>query len=54
MSLEERIMSLKAKHHSIESRIEVEATKPHPDDLEIATLKKQKLRIKDQLASLGG
>jgi hypothetical protein len=53
MSLEERIMSLKAKHHTIENRIEVETARPHPDDLEIASLKKQKLRIKDQLADLG-
>ena len=53
MSLEKRIVSLKAKHHSIESKIEVETTKPQPDDLQIASLKKQKLRIKDQLANLG-
>ncbi len=53
MSLEDRINSLKDKHHSIESKIEVAATRPHPDDSEIASLKKQKLRIKDQLAGLG-
>ncbi len=54
MSLEDRITSLKAKHHSIESKIEVATTRPQPDELEIASLKKQKLRIKDQLANLGG
>jgi len=53
MSMEDRIVSLKAKHHSIDDKIEVETTKPQPDDLQIASLKKQKLRIKDQLASLG-
>lgn len=52
MSLEERVISLKAKHHSLEDKIERESSRPHPDETEIASLKKQKLRIKDQLASL--
>jgi hypothetical protein len=52
MSLEERIESLKTKHQALENAIEQETSRPHPDDYEIASLKKQKLRIKDELASI--
>ena len=52
MSLDERIDDLKSKHQALESAIEDENNRPHPDDLEIASLKKQKLRIKDQIAGI--
>ncbi len=52
MSLQERIESLKAKHRSLEVAIEEENNRPRPDDMEIAKLKKQKLLIKDEIASL--
>lgn len=52
MSLEERIEALKAKHKALEAAIEQENNRPHPDDVQISTLKKQKLRIKDELATL--
>ena len=52
MSLGEKIDDLKSKHHALETAIEEENNRPHPDDIEIASLKKQKLKIKDELASL--
>jgi hypothetical protein len=52
MSLDERIESLKSKHRALEDAIEKENNRPLPNDLEISTLKKQKLRIKDEIASL--
>lgn len=52
MSLEERIETLKAKHQALESAIDDENSRPHPDDYLLADLKKQKLKIKDQLTSL--
>ena len=52
MSLDERIEALKAKHKALEAAIEQENNRPHPDDVQIATLKKQKLRIKDEIATL--
>lgn len=52
MSLDERIETLRAKHHDLEVAIEQENNRPHPDDMEIVKLKKQKLHIKDQIASL--
>lgn len=52
MSLQERIEALKAKHHALETALEEEHNRPHPDDLEIVRLKKQKLQIKDEIAVL--
>jgi len=52
MSLAERIESLKDKHQSLESAIEQEHHRPHPDDLEIADLKKRKLALKDEISQL--
>lgn len=52
MSLQERIEALKAKHRSLEIAIEEENNRPRPDDMEILKLKKQKLLIKDEIASL--
>jgi hypothetical protein len=52
MSLQERIEALRAKHHALERAIEEENSRPHPDDLEIVRLKKQKLQIKDEIAVL--
>ncbi len=52
MGLEERVESLKVKHQALEAAIEEENSRPYPDDLQLVTLKKQKLRIKDQLATL--
>ena len=52
MSLGEKIDHLKSKHHDLETAIEEEAHRPHPDDIEITSLKKQKLKIKDEIASL--
>jgi hypothetical protein len=52
MSVEERIAALKAKHQALEAAIQEENNRPHPDELHIATLKKQKLRIKDEIAGI--
>ncbi len=52
MSLDEKIDTLKQEHQALENAIEKEGSRPYPNDLEIATLKKQKLRIKDQIAGI--
>jgi hypothetical protein len=52
MSLQERIEALKVKHQALELAIQEENSRPHPDDLEIGRLKKQKLMIKDEIANL--
>ena len=52
MSLDERIDALKAKHQALEAAIEEENSRPYPDDIQIASMKKQKLKIKDEIATL--
>lgn len=52
MELADRIETLKEKHKNLESAIDNQEHRPHPDDLEIAVLKKQKLALKDEMAQL--
>ena len=52
MGLENRIDALKSRHHELETAIEAETTRASPDELEIHSLKKEKLRIKDELTNL--
>ena len=54
MSVEEHIVALRSKHAELEQLLMSENTRPHPDQALITDLKKQKLRIKDELAQLGG
>ena len=48
----ERIQSLQNKHQALDDAIVQENARPQPDDSTIAELKRQKLRIKDELASM--
>lgn len=43
--------ALEAKHASLDRRISEEAGRPQPDTVTIAALKKQKLRLKEEIAS---
>ena len=52
MSVEQRIEALKERHRVLEAALEEEFSRPHPDDLEIHSLKKRKLQIKDEIASI--
>lgn len=52
MSVVEHVDALKAKHAELETRIQEEEHRPQPDDLTLSELKRQKLRIKDQIALL--
>lgn len=54
MSVEEHITALKSKHAELEHLLDNENHRPHPDQSLISDIKKQKLRIKDELAQLGG
>lgn len=49
MSTEVPMKSLQDRHAEIEFQIEKELNRPLPDQALIADLKKQKLRIKDEL-----
>ncbi|MEO1038612.1 MAG: DUF465 domain-containing protein [Pseudomonadota bacterium] len=52
MATEARIRELDARHAHLERRIEEELKRPTCDDLELSTLKKQKLRLKEQIETL--
>ncbi len=49
MQANEQSYSLRDKHASLERAIEEENQRPHPDDARLSQLKREKLRIKDQI-----
>jgi hypothetical protein len=49
MSLETHLDSLVQKHAHLEETLFEEAHRPQPDPVLMATLKKQKLQIKDEI-----
>ncbi len=54
MQANERVPSLRDQHASLERAIEEENQRPHPDDFRLSELKREKLRIKDQIFQHGG
>ena len=50
MSLSSHLQELKRKHHALSEAVEEAQRAPSTDDLLIADLKKQKLRIKEEIA----
>ena len=48
------VSALHAKHAGLEARIRDEHARPAPDSLVIATLKKQKLLLKQEIAHATG
>jgi hypothetical protein len=51
-SLLERIETLRAQHRSLEEAIDLEVSRPLPNREALTDLKRQKLRIKDEIALL--
>jgi hypothetical protein len=49
VSLQNRIDSLKAKHATIKHKLDAQSKTLHRNEIELSTLKKQKLAIKDEL-----
>ena len=47
-----RIAALQAKHSGIDKRIADEIARPHPDMSIVATLKKQKLKLKEVISDI--
>lgn len=41
--------SLELKHAALEAQIDEEEHRPHPDDIRLHELKKEKLRIRDEI-----
>jgi hypothetical protein len=45
-----RLESLQGRHAELEENIHREANRPHPDELMLRRLKKQKLALRDEIA----
>ncbi len=52
MSLGSHLEELRRKHETLSERVETAQQHPGVDDLEITDLKKQKLRLKEQIQRL--
>ncbi|MDX1711825.1 MAG: DUF465 domain-containing protein [Rhodovibrionaceae bacterium] len=52
MAISDRLDSLRERHAHLEQEIDQENQRPHPDDSLISQLKREKLRIKDEIQSL--
>lgn len=52
MSTTEHLEALKARHAGLDAQISEETKRPHPDDSRIHELKKEKLKLKDEIARL--
>lgn len=52
MSLSSHVEELKKKHQALSTRVEEAQRAPGTRDLEIAELKKQKLRLKEEITRL--
>ena len=52
MSLNDRIETLRTRHRSLEEQIDQEVSRPLPNMDVVNDLKRQKLRIKDEIALL--
>ena len=52
MAIEARIRELGVRHQSLELAIQDELSRPSADDVKLKDLKRQKLRLKEELESL--
>lgn len=52
MALSSHVQELRRKHQSLSAEVEAAQRSPGSDDLRIAELKKQKLRLKEQIERL--
>ncbi|MBI1264349.1 MAG: DUF465 domain-containing protein [Alphaproteobacteria bacterium] len=52
MATEARIKELDSRHSQLDARIEETRKHPSADTLQLATLKKQKLRLKEEIERL--
>ncbi|MCH6578405.1 MAG: YdcH family protein [Alphaproteobacteria bacterium] len=54
MADDDRVVKLKAEHASLEEAIEEELGRPVPNSTLLSDLKRQKLRIKDEIHRIAG
>ncbi len=54
MAIEARIRELDARHAALERMIDEEMSHPSSDDLRVRELKRQKLKLKEEIEGLRG
>ena len=54
MSIEKHLEALEAKHAALDVALEEESARPLPDQTKISELKRQKLKIKEEIAEIKG
>jgi hypothetical protein len=52
MMEQDKVLSLRTRHGELDAKIKSEGDRPLPDELLVANLKREKLKIKDELASM--
>lgn len=52
MSLEDHIQALRTKHQTLDTELQTETRRPYPDTTTITRLKREKLRVKDEITRL--
>ncbi|HEX8667805.1 MAG TPA: DUF465 domain-containing protein [Allosphingosinicella sp.] len=52
ISIAARLVRLRMEHRDLDAAIDAMAAMPAPDQLQIARLKKRKLRLRDEIAML--
>lgn len=53
MSLSSHLQELRRKHDALSAKVEQEQRSPASDDLKIAELKRQKMRLKEEMQRIG-
>ena len=54
MALESRIRELDTRHRNLDMEIDTEARRPAYDPIRLTEMKRQRLKIKEEIASLKG
>ena len=54
MALEARIRELGSRHQALEAQIQDELSRPASDDIRLKELKRQKLKLKEEMETLRG
>lgn len=54
MAVEARIRELGSRHQSLENQIQDELSRPAADDIRLKKLKREKLRLKEEMENLRG
>lgn len=49
---EKHLQALKDKHHALDVQLKEEMARPAPDEMKIQEIKKQKLKIKEEIQAI--